>query len=296
MKLHTYPVMLLLLGLPVAQAEDPMPPLAPELPAAAARGDADAQFKLARAYLRGEGVPKDPQKAFELMKAAADQGNAEAIGGLGYFYSVGVAVSKDENQAAEWFRKGAEKGSAKAQLNLGLFLLDGKDTTVTDSEESRVEGLRWMRKAADQGLPEAGLSYGSVLFSGEYGMATDYDNAARYLKIAAAADIAAAQNILGMMSDFGWGIPADKVMAEQWFRKAALQGDLKAQANLGTILGPLSEVKETRIEALAWLMLASDQGEITAKKELEDTVAGLKEGELEAARMQAIELKKLLKK
>ena len=296
MKLPVYSITFLLLGLPVVRAADPVPALAPELPAAAERGDADAQYQLARAYLRGEGVVKDPQKAFELMKAAADQGNAEAIGGLGYFYSIGLTVPKDEKQALEWFRKGAEKGSAKSQFNLGNALLKGKGGAGTDAEKSQQEALQWIKKAADQGLPEAGLAYGRFLYFGDHGLAKDYESAARYLKIAAAADIADAQNILGFMNNMGWGGPVDKVMAEQWFRKAALQGNLKAQANLGRILNPLSEDRKTRIEALAWLLISAERGEVTARKELDDTVEGLKDGEMDAAKARAPELLKLIHK
>lgn len=296
MKLHACAIILLLLGLPAAGSEDSAQTPAAELRAAAERGGADAQFQLARAYLRGEGVPKNPQIAFELMKAAADQGHADAIGGLGYFYSVGLVVAKDENQAAACFRQGAEKRSAKARLNLGKYLLEGRGGAATDPGKGREEGLQWIKKAADQGLCEAALAYGSILYFGGHGLSNDYDNAARYFKTAAAAGDADAQNFLGSMSDLGWGGPVDKTMAEQWFRKAALQGNLKAQSNLGRILGPLSEVKETRIEALAWLLIASDQGEVTARKELDDTLAGLKAGEMDAANMRAPELLKRIHK
>ena len=51
--------------------------------AAAERGDGLTQFQQARASLLGEGVPKDVDKAFELMKSAAARGHPDAIGGLG---------------------------------------------------------------------------------------------------------------------------------------------------------------------------------------------------------------------
>ena len=80
----------------------------------AKEGDPDAQFELARLYLRGsEGVRKNAARSMELMKAAADQGHAEAMGGVGYFYASGTAVPKDDAVALTWFRKGAEAGGAK---------------------------------------------------------------------------------------------------------------------------------------------------------------------------------------
>ena len=47
---------------------------------------------------------------------------------------------------------------------------------------------------------------------------------------------------------------------------------------------------------LAWLIIASERGEITATKELDDTVAGLKDGEMDAAKTRGAELLKLIQK
>ncbi|MEO7098356.1 MAG: tetratricopeptide repeat protein [Luteolibacter sp.] len=267
--------------------------------AAAPVGDADAQYQMARAYLRGDGVPKDVQKSYDLMKAAAAQGHADATGGIGYFYSSGMVVAKDERQAADWFRKGAEMGSAKAQLNLGKYLLNGKAAVANPEAQPadlETEGLKWIGKAADQGLPEAASSYGMILYFGEHGQPQDYTKAAVYLKIAAESGMADAQNALGLMYDQGLGVNADPAAAEDWLRKAALQGQVKAQANLGRVLNPLSEKKETRIEALAWLEMAANQNDVTARKSIADATPGLKEGDLDAARTRALELRKLLMK
>jgi TPR repeat protein len=292
MKRYACVIFLSLLGVPMVGAEEVKAPSIAELQATAAHGDAAAQYQLASAHLRGEGVPKDRQKAFELMKAAADQGHADAMGGLGYCYSAGVSVPKDQKLALEWFRKGAEKGSAKAQLNLGKLLLKGQGDTAADAEAQRKDGLQWMQKAADQNLPEAASNYGSILYFGDHGIVKNDDLAAKYLKIAAEAGLANAQNILGCLYDFGLGVSSDASLAQQWFRKAALQGNVKAQSNLGRVLGPSSEVKEARIEALAWLFIASDQDEITAKKLLQNELPGLKSGDMESANKLAADLRK----
>ena len=256
---------------------------------------AEAEFQLARAYLNGQGVPKDVGKALELMKAAAAQGHADAIGAVGYFYSTGTGVPQDDAQAAEWFRKGAEKGSAKAQLNLGKYLLDGKTEPTAESSATQ-QGLAWIQRAADQGLPEATLSYGRILYFGEHGQAVDYKKAMIYLKITAEQGDPEAQNMLGSMYECGSGTPIDETSAGEWYRKAALQGYLKAQGNLGRLLGPLSESREIRIEALAWLLVAADQAEVSAKKLLHESVPVLKRGELGDAEKRKAELKQLIKK
>lgn len=295
MKLHHYAILGFLLGIPSARAAEAKPPLAPEILAAAVRGEAAARFQLARACLRGDGVPKDVNKAFALMQESAEQGYADAMGGLGYFYSVGVAVAKDENLAAEWFRKGAAKGSAKARLNLGKMLLAGKGGSGGSPEKLGEEGLQWVRKAAEQGLPEAALAYGSMLYFGDHGAAQDYGKAAPFLQLAAGQGLPDAQNFYGTMNELGLGMPVDAVAAAAWFRKAALQGHVKAQSNLGRVLGPLVENKATRIESLAWLIIASGRGEVTADKTLQDAAPGLQEGEFDEAKKQAVELRKLVR-
>lgn len=295
MKLHSYRIVLLL-GSPLAASAEPTTTVASEMHAAADHPDAETHFQLARKLLAGDGVPKDEKKAFDLMKAAADQGHADAIGGLGYFYSIGLVVPKDDMLAIEWFRKGAEKGSAKSQLNLGKMLLEGKAGAAVDAESSRVQGLQWIAKSADQGLSEAQLSYGKVLYFGDHGQPQDYKKAMIYLKPAAESGMAEAQNMLGSMYECGSGIPIDETSALKWYRKAALQGHSRAQANLGMLMGPLVENRETRIEALAWLLMASQQQQVTAIKALADATPALKAGELEEAGKKQGELAKLVKK
>jgi uncharacterized protein len=246
--------------------------------------EAEALFQQARAALRGDGVPKDVKKAYELMGTAAAAGHAEAIGGMGYFHSTGTAVVKDGKMALEWFRKGAEKGSSKAQLNLGKMLLEGADG---GAEETRREGLSWIIRAAEAKLPEAALTYGNILYFGDHGVEKDSVKAAHYFGVAADQGLAEAQNFLGMMREMGLGLPVDEAMAKEWFRKAADQGNPKAQANLGRLLNPLSDQKQVREEALFWLVISANAGEVTAQKSLEDALPGLKEGELATARKRA---------
>ena len=287
--------LLLFAAIPTIWAEETKP-LA-ELQAAAEGGDAESQFQLSRAYLQGSGVPKDLPRAFALMKSAAAQGHPDALGGVGYFYSKGLATGKDGAEAVRWFRKGAEKGSAKARFNLGTSLLDGEsgESTGQTPEARRDEGLRWIRMAADQGLPEACLSYGIILYLGEQGQPQDFPGAMALLRTAAEHGLAEAQNMLGAMYEAGQSVAIDPVAAAEWYRKAALQGHAKAQANLGMILGPQTENKATRIEALAWLLLAQEQEAILAQKILAGTVSSLKSGELDEAKARADGLRKLVK-
>ncbi len=58
------------------------------------RGDARAQYALAKLYYNGEGVTKDLTKAVEWYQKAADQGDAKAQLSLGGLYYRGEGVAK----------------------------------------------------------------------------------------------------------------------------------------------------------------------------------------------------------
>jgi TPR repeat protein len=231
------------------------------LETAAASGNATAQFQLGRAYFRGEGLATEKAKAHEWILKSAEQGNPDAITSMGYFYSQGVVLEKDEAKAIEWFRKGAEAGSAKSQLNLGLMLRQGK-TIPLDNTES----LKWLEMAVSTGDPDAIRTYGQLLFLGDSLIMPDRKKAFPFVLKSAEAGDAASQNMVGVACRDGDGTEQDHEKAKEWFLKAALQNDPKAQSNLGHILGVQSPASPDRKEALKWLLIANNNGEITAIK------------------------------
>lgn len=235
-----------------------------ELRTAAEKGEPQAQFELARGYLRGEGLPQDSTQALEWMKKAAAAGYADAIGGLGYFYSSGTVVPKDDAKAFELFKNAAEKGSAKAQFNLGRMLAKGVGTAINEDE-----GLKWIERAAAQGLADAQYVLAEIAYSGQHGRKVDYPLALAIALKAAQQGHLGAQNLVGVIYQHGFAGKLDEAEAEKWLRKAAIQGDAKAQSNLGHLLGPESPDLARRKEALTWLFIASRQKEPTALRKIE---------------------------
>lgn len=248
-------------------------------------GDAAAQFQLGRLYFRGEGVAKNEASAIEWISKSAEQGNTDAIASMGFFYSQGAGVPKDEKKAVEWFRRGAEAGSATCKLNLGLLLRQGKTIQLSNDES-----LRLMHEAADTGLPEAQSYLGQLYFLGDRLLKPDYVKARPYVLKAAEGGDPAAQNIMGILSREGVGPEAegkDSVAAEKWFRQAAEQNEVKAQANLAHLMGVASPEITNRVEAIKWLLMAKDRNEPTAIKTY-DEIAPTISPELEReARSQA---------
>lgn len=252
------------------RAEPPASPVPglQELEKSAAEGDAAANFQLARAYFRGQGVEKNEEKAVALLREAAGAGNLEAMDSLGFLYSQGQGVTKDEEIAAEWFRKAADAGSPSAQLNLGLMLRQGKSIPLSNEES-----LRWMQAAADSGYPRAVSTLGQLYGLGDKLVLPDFSKARPYLLAAAEAGDPSCQNMMGVICRDGVGPAAefkDHEEALAWFRKAAEQNDAKAQSNLAHLMGVESPACENRKEALVWLLIAGNQGEATSLKTLKE--------------------------
>ena len=77
---------------------------------------------------------------------------------------------------------------------------------------------------------------------------------------------AEAQCNLGLMYDFGNGVPEDDTEAVKWYRKAAEQGYATAQHNLGMMYDFGNGVPEDDVESYMWLNLAAAQGTEEAKQ------------------------------
>ena len=65
-----------------------------------------------------------------------------------------------------------------------------------------------------------------------------------------------AQNSLGMMYDLGKGVPEDAERGNDWYKKAAEQGDAEAMHNLGINYAYGKGVPKDMVEAFKWLDLA----------------------------------------
>lgn len=92
---------------------------------AAERGQAPAQYRIARLYEKGAGVPKDAQRARAWYARAADQGNVRSMHNLAVLYANGSIGAADYAAATSWFRKAAERGLSDSQYNLGVLLARG---------------------------------------------------------------------------------------------------------------------------------------------------------------------------
>jgi hypothetical protein len=95
----------------------------------------------------------------------------------------------------------------------------------------------------------------------EYWRAGKWDDAVKmWTGFAEQGDADAMFNI-GQAYKLGRGVPLDKLVARDWYRRAAVKGHLPAQANLGILLFQATE----KGEAVRWLKAAADKGEMRAQ-------------------------------
>ena len=92
----------------------------------------------------------------------------------------------------------------------------------------------------------------------------DYATAVRGFLVHAEQGDATAQYKLGVMYNYGLGVPEDEAEAVRWYRLAADQGDAGAQFNLGVMYGKGEGVLKDEAEAVRWYRLAAEQGDADA--------------------------------
>ncbi|MDA7968831.1 MAG: trypsin-like peptidase domain-containing protein [Gammaproteobacteria bacterium] len=115
--------------------------------AAAEKGDAEAQYKLAKAYFYGAGVAKNTREVVRWTRKAAEQGHVESQGNMGLLYFRGEGVEKDQREAVRWWRKAVEQGSVWGQYGLGTAYYYGYGV-IADQREAYI----WWSIAKASGL------------------------------------------------------------------------------------------------------------------------------------------------
>lgn len=88
----------------------------------------------------------------------------------------------------------------------------------------------------------------------------DYATAFRLMKPFAEKGDAKSQHNIGVMYDYGRGVPQNYTEAMKWYRKAAEQGLPDAQHNIGVMYEKGQGVPQNFTEAAKWYRRAAEQG------------------------------------
>jgi TPR repeat protein len=183
---------------------------------AADLGNPQAQFQLAAAALKGEGIPEDRKLARSMLEKAAAQGHA------GAYYNLGImaidADIQDFKAAAAYFRKAAEGGNMDGAYSLAVLYREGRGVP-----QDIKEAARWLRMAADDHIAAAEVELGIMTFNGE-GAPKDEAAAAKLFLRAAVRNNPVAMNRLARLYASGRGVGKNPVEAVKWHLLARAVG------------------------------------------------------------------------
>jgi uncharacterized protein len=98
---------------------------------------------------------------------------------------------------------------------------------------------------------------------------TDYEKALEKLMPLASQGHSAAQYNLGVMHEWGNGVPQDNVKAMRWYRLSAEQSHKDAQNNLGAMYSKGEGAEQNFVEALKWFVVSADNGSEGGRKNID---------------------------
>lgn len=84
----------------------------------AEQGDPASKVGLSILLYRAQGVPRDRERAFQLMLDAAKSGDAIAQHNVGLMYQRGDGTARDVAKARQWLQRAADKGNEEARERL----------------------------------------------------------------------------------------------------------------------------------------------------------------------------------
>jgi TPR repeat protein len=143
----------------------------------------------------------------------------EAITALGSAYREGwFGLVKSDKKAAKIYRRAVELGDVEAMRHLGEFYETGSGVKLDKKKAERL-----LRAAADLGDAVAQTNLGVVLHS-----ANKFEEAFRYVALAANQGETTGEACLGMCYRDGEGTEVDLGKARYWFERAAVKGYQKA--------------------------------------------------------------------
>ncbi len=217
--------------------------------------DGAAMTLVAELLSQGLGVPENDAEALRWYRLAASEGDKNAQFSLGLAYLTGKGAEKDVATASAWLQKAAAQDHAGAWYNLGVIALEGNGV-VLDFKRAAID----FRRSADLGFPDAAYSLGLLYREGR-GVEKDNRQAAEWFLRAARDGNLAAQIEYGIMLFNGAeGVPADEPGGAKWLLRAANQDNPVAQNRVSRLLFAGRGLKQDRVEAAKWNILATTAG------------------------------------
>lgn len=234
-------------------------------------GHAGAQNALGYLYTTGRGVPQSYTEALKWYRRSADQGNSDSLYAIGGLYQFGRGLPKDPEEANRWFERA--KAAKAIQYPAGRSVFDEGERQYREANNpTPVETVA--NPAESPKTTDVPFQLGYQYEHGE-GVPKNFELAARWYRRAAAQGDARAQVNLGNLYEAGKGVPEDWVQAAAWWTKSAEQGNADGMFQLGRAYLLGVGVRQNRATAKKWLYEAAQKGDPRAQ----ESINGLRSGE-----------------
>lgn len=146
-----------------------------------------------------------------------------------------------------------------------------EDAMAAYERSDYATAFRLWKPLAERGEPRAQHNLG-VMYDYGRGIPQDSTQALKWYRRAAGQGIPEAQHNLGLMYAYGQGVPPDFPEAAKWYRRAAEQGMPDSQVNLGVLYYNGQGVPRNYVLAHMWLSLAASKYPASARKNLDEAV------------------------
>ncbi|SVD84357.1 uncharacterized protein METZ01_LOCUS437211, partial [marine metagenome] len=131
-------------------------------------------------------------------------------------YYFGQGVAKNKKRSLQWYTKSSDQGYPVAKNNLSFFYSDGE---IVDQDLEIY--FKLLCEAATAGLSISTSNIAHFYYEKD----NDKNRSFEWTMKAARQGNAFAQNSLGIMYSYGYGISLDYKEAFKWFKKSADQGN-----------------------------------------------------------------------
>jgi C-terminal peptidase prc len=194
--------------------------------------------------------------------------NSYSMAILGESYRRGdLGYKQDYTKAYELFIKSID--NPISLYNLGVMYLNGYGVE-TDSAKSTTyfsKAIKLFHLPDFQLQPGYQRTYG-ICYEFGYGIEKNLPEAVKWYRKAAEQGDARAQVNLGLCYYNGYGVQKNRTEAVKWYRKAAEQGDARVQFNLGVYYYNGDGVDKNLPGAVEWFRKAAEQGHARAQVNL----------------------------
>jgi TPR repeat protein len=220
----------------------------------------EASLLLARIYLSGQGIKRDPEQAYKWWSKALDYGFEPAGTLLAQAHLSGVGTAPDAKRALTYLQNAGEAGHAPALYLLGQLYHHQVPRQPEGVPLDLQRAGAYYGAAAKAGNIDATLAAARMMDLGEGLPAPAPERAVVLYKDAALKGNADAQNALATFFYRGEVVPQNFATARQFFQAAAQRRQPDAMFNLAVMLAQGQGGDKDLAAAYAWCTLSKGLG------------------------------------